>query len=62
MHRHPVTLARAVKDHSPHVLLAGKGGLIAVDAQGNLSLSFNTEGMYRGYARVGETPHTAIFR
>ena len=23
--RHPVTLARAVKDHSPHVLLAGKG-------------------------------------
>ena len=42
--------------------LAGKGGLIAVDAQGNLSLSFNTEGMYRGYARVGEEPHTAIFR
>ena len=23
--RHPVTLARAVKDHSPHVLLSGKG-------------------------------------
>jgi len=42
--------------------LGGKGGLIAVDAQGKLSLSFNTEGMYRGYARVGETPHTAIFR
>lgn len=42
--------------------IGGKGGLIAVDAQGNLSLSFNTEGMYRGYARVGETPHTAIFR
>lgn len=42
--------------------IGGKGGLIAVDAQGNLSLSFNTEGMYRGYARVGEEPHTAIFR
>lgn len=40
----------------------GRGGLIAVDAQGNLSLPFNTEGMYRGHARVGETPQTAIFR
>ncbi|SFB85246.1 beta-aspartyl-peptidase (threonine type) [Polaromonas sp. OV174] len=40
----------------------GKGGLIAVDAQGNVSLPFNTEGMYRGWARVGETPQTAIFR
>lgn len=42
--------------------LNGRGGLIAVDAQGNLSLPFNTEGMYRGWARVGETLHTAIFR
>lgn len=42
--------------------MGGRGGLIAVDAQGNLSLPFNTEGMYRGHARVGETPQTAIFR
>jgi beta-aspartyl-peptidase (threonine type) len=42
--------------------IGGKGGLIAVDAQGNVSLPFNTEGMYRGHARVGATPHTAIFR
>jgi len=28
--------------------LGGEGGLIAVDAYGNLSLPFNTEGMYRG--------------
>ena len=42
--------------------IGGRGGLIAVDAQGNLSLPFNTEGMYRGWARVGETAHTAIFR
>ena len=40
----------------------GRGGVIAVDAQGNLSLPFNTEGMYRGWARVGEAPETAIFR
>jgi beta-aspartyl-peptidase (threonine type) len=42
--------------------IGGRGGLIAVDAQGNLSLPFNTEGMYRGHARVGEAPQTAIFR
>lgn len=42
--------------------LDGRGGVIAVDAQGHLSLPFNTEGMYRGWARVGEAPETAIFR
>ncbi|MBN3752587.1 isoaspartyl peptidase/L-asparaginase [Paraburkholderia sp. Tr-20389] len=40
----------------------GRGGLIAVDAHGNVVLPFNTEGMYRGYARVGEVPVTAIYR
>lgn len=42
--------------------IGGKGGLIAVDAQGNVALPFNTEGMYRGYARVGEAPVAAIYR
>ncbi|MCM2251551.1 MAG: isoaspartyl peptidase/L-asparaginase [Ramlibacter sp.] len=41
--------------------IGGRGGLIAVDAQGNLSMPFNTEGMYRGFARAGEAPRTAIF-
>jgi L-asparaginase / beta-aspartyl-peptidase len=40
----------------------GRGGLIAVDAKGNVALPFNTEGMYRGYARVGEEPVTMIGR
>ncbi|MBN3764244.1 isoaspartyl peptidase/L-asparaginase [Burkholderia sp. Ac-20365] len=40
----------------------GRGGLIAVDSHGNVVLPFNTEGMYRGYARVGEAPVTAIYR
>lgn len=40
----------------------GKGGLIAVDAQGNVALPFNTEGMYRGYGRVGEDAVVAIYR
>jgi beta-aspartyl-peptidase (threonine type) len=43
-------------------LIAGRGGLIAVDRLGNIAMPFNTEGMYRGWARVGEAPHTAIFR
>jgi len=42
--------------------IKGRGGLIAIDAKGNVALPFNTEGMYRGFARVGETPVTAIYR
>ena len=42
--------------------IGGRGGLIAVDRHGNVSLPFNTEGMYRGFARVGEASQTAIFR
>ena len=30
--------------------LGGTGGLIAIDHQGNVTLPFNTAGMYRGYA------------
>jgi beta-aspartyl-peptidase (threonine type) len=41
--------------------MGGRGGLIAVDAKGNLSMPFNTEGMYRAFARLGETPQTGIF-
>jgi beta-aspartyl-peptidase (threonine type) len=40
----------------------GRGGLIAVDARGNVTLPFNTEGMYRGFARLGDAPVTAIYR
>ncbi|TDV35847.1 beta-aspartyl-peptidase (threonine type) [Paraburkholderia caballeronis] len=39
----------------------GRGGLIAVDARGNVALPFNTEGMYRGIARIGEAPVTSIY-
>ncbi|MDB5859660.1 MAG: asparaginase [Ramlibacter sp.] len=42
--------------------IGGRGGLIALDRHGNLSMPFNTEGMYRGHARVGAAPQTAIFR
>jgi len=36
------------------VKVGGEGGLIALDRQGNVAMSFNSEGMYRGYARPGE--------
>ncbi|MFY3194511.1 isoaspartyl peptidase/L-asparaginase family protein [Achromobacter xylosoxidans] len=51
---------RVVMEKLPTI--GGKGGLVAVDAKGNVALPFNTEGMYRGYARVGEKPVTAIYR
>lgn len=35
--------------HNRIMKLGGDGGLIAVDAQGNIALPFNTAGMYRAY-------------
>jgi beta-aspartyl-peptidase (threonine type) len=29
--------------------LGGSGGVIAIDAKGNMALPFNTSGMYRGH-------------
>jgi beta-aspartyl-peptidase (threonine type) len=44
------------------VALGGSGGLIAVDSLGNVALPFNSEGMYRGVAYVGERPNAAIYK
>src|SRR6218665_2296887 len=40
------------------VRLGGRGGLVAVDARGNVVLPFNTEGMYRSYTPAGQPPPT----
>ncbi len=40
--------------HEKLVEAGGSGGLIAVDKEGNVSLSFNSAGMYRGFAKPGE--------
>ncbi|MEG2630689.1 MAG: isoaspartyl peptidase/L-asparaginase [Comamonas sp.] len=42
--------------------IGGRGGLIAVDARGEVSMPFNTAGMYRGVQRQGEAACTAIFQ
>jgi beta-aspartyl-peptidase (threonine type) len=45
---------RVVMEKLPAI--GGRGGLIAVDRAGNVTLPFNTEGMYRGVARVARRP------
>lgn len=42
--------------------IGGSGGLIAVDAAGNVSLPFNCAGMYRGTIGEDGVPLTAIYR
>ena len=42
--------------------LGGDGGLIAIDHQGNISMPFNTEGMYRGYLRQDGHPVVKIYK
>lgn len=39
----------------------GEGGLIAVDAKGNISMPFNSEGMYRGFYEKGNLS-TGVYR
>ncbi|WP_022728911.1 isoaspartyl peptidase/L-asparaginase family protein [Fodinicurvata sediminis] len=52
-------------NHMVHEVLApreGSGGLIAVDREGNLSMPFNCEGMYRGSIRSDGRAETQIYR
>jgi beta-aspartyl-peptidase (threonine type) len=42
--------------------LGGDGGLVAIDKDGNLDLSFNSAGMYRAWVIEGEPVTTAIFK
>lgn len=42
--------------------IGGSGGLVSVDAQGNVHMPFNSTGMYRGVLREGGVPRSFIFR
>jgi beta-aspartyl-peptidase (threonine type) len=42
--------------------LRGEGGVIAIDARGNIVMEFNSEGMFRASRRAGEEAHIAIYR
>ncbi len=39
----------------------GDGGVIAIDARGQIAMPFNTEGMYRGWVKPDGSRGTAIF-
>jgi beta-aspartyl-peptidase (threonine type) len=41
--------------------LGGDGGIIALDREGNFTMTFCTEGMYRGYIKAGEVK-TLIYK
>jgi len=42
--------------------LGGDGGVIALDRQGNVSMTFNTDGMYRGYIKKKGEGKTFIYK
>jgi isoaspartyl peptidase/L-asparaginase-like protein (Ntn-hydrolase superfamily) len=42
--------------------MGGEGGLIGVDNKGEISLVFNSEGMYRGWAKSLDDIQTSIYR
>ena len=57
------SLEQAAKESIDHLTgLGGEGGLIAVDALGNVALPFNSEGMYRGFVRESGEFQIDIYR
>lgn len=47
--------------HDKLVKIGGEGGLIAMDATGNIALPFNSEGMYRGWRKANEATVIRIY-
>ncbi len=56
----PEAADRVIKEKL--VALNGEGGLIAIDREGHVVMPFNTEGMYRGVAWVGDMPSVGIWQ
>ncbi len=40
----------------------GEGGLIAIDKEGNIAMSFNSEGMYRAFTKNGKDIEIKIYK
>jgi beta-aspartyl-peptidase (threonine type) len=53
--------AARVVVHDKLVKAGGTGGIVSVDRKGNVSMPFNTEGMYRGYRTSGGKTGVFIF-
>jgi L-asparaginase / beta-aspartyl-peptidase len=58
------TLLQAVREVVLQELPAmqGEGGVISIDAAGEIAMEFNSEGMFRASRRAGEAPLVAIYR
>jgi L-asparaginase / beta-aspartyl-peptidase len=58
-----IDLLTAAKQAIEHLTdLGGEGGFIAVDANGNVALPFNSDGMYRGYYTADGEMSIEIYR
>lgn len=42
--------------------LGGEGGVVGLDAKANIVMSFNSNGMFRGFIKEGEAPKVYIFK
>lgn len=60
--KEPLETAAKHAIHETLYGLKGKGGLIALDAQGNYAMPFNTTGMFRGVVSDEEKPQVWMFR
>ncbi len=54
--------ATVVMEHLPAIGEGGTGGVIALDAEGNVAMPFNTPGMYRGYVDEEGTVTVRIYK
>jgi beta-aspartyl-peptidase (threonine type) len=58
---------KSLKEAAHHVIMeqmvdfGGSGGVICIDREGNISMPFNSSGMYRGYIREKGNPKTFIY-
>jgi beta-aspartyl-peptidase (threonine type) len=58
------TLSEAVREviFAELPALGGEGGVIAIDAHGEIAMEFNSEGMFRASRKSGEESRIAIYR
>ncbi|MDZ7604852.1 MAG: isoaspartyl peptidase/L-asparaginase [Cyclobacteriaceae bacterium] len=48
--------------HEKLVKMGGEGGVVGLDTLGNIMMSFNSAGMFRGYIKKDDQPVVLIFR
>ncbi len=59
-----MTLKQAANEviHKKIAMIGGDGGIVGIDAKGNIAMPFNTEGMYRAYKTSNDEEHIAIYK